>query len=102
VERYDAHQVKIYGLQPEKILYSRAYRVALAPSICNHLALLETRIILWVTNFSVRFFRYAQKNYDFSVGFKISRQKNTKTLRDNTHTEKISTHRKMQLILSVL
>ena len=74
------------------------------------LTLLESRIFLWVINFSVRFFRYAQKNDDFSVGSKISRQKNTKThrklydfsVRDNTHTEKISTHRKMQFILSVL
>ena len=42
---------------------------------------LETRIGLCVKIFSVRFFRYAQKNYDFSVSFKIPRQKNTKTHR---------------------
>ena len=31
--------------------------------------------------FFCAFFRYAQKNYDYSDGSKISRQKNTKTHR---------------------
>ena len=49
---------------------------------CAHdTSLLESRFFLWVMNFSVRFSRHAQKNYDFSVGSKIYRQKNMKTHR---------------------
>jgi hypothetical protein len=44
-------------------------------------AVLETRILPWVSNFSVRFFRHARKNYNCSVGFQIYPQKNSKTYR---------------------
>jgi hypothetical protein len=43
--------------------------------------LLETQILLWVMNFSVCFFRYTQKNVNYSMGFKIYRHKNKKTHR---------------------
>jgi hypothetical protein len=45
------------------------------------LALLKTRILLWVTNFSVCFFRYSWKNCNFFVGSQKNAQKNRKTHR---------------------